>query len=188
MDIDGGDLKQLTRGNNDRFPSLSPDGRWVVYTAIINESPSLWKVSIDGGEPEQLSTALASRPWVSPDGKWIACIYHDQKDSNLKAALIPFAGGELTLVEGMAKPEFSLIRWSPDSRALTYIATQQGVSNIWSKPIDGGPATQLTNFTSDRIFRFAWSRDGKLLACEHGTVIRDVILISEGKPDKPLTP
>jgi eukaryotic-like serine/threonine-protein kinase len=183
MDLDGGDLKQLTRGNSD-FPSLSPDGRWVVYTSYTSGSPSLWKVTIDGGEPKQLSTAPASRPWVSPDGKWIACIYHGQKDGNYKVALIPFTGGELALVEGMAKPDFLLLRWSADSRALTYIATQQGVSNIWSKPIDGGPARQLTNFTADLIFRFAWSRDGKFLACERGMVINDAVLISEGKPDK----
>jgi Tol biopolymer transport system component/DNA-binding winged helix-turn-helix (wHTH) protein len=187
MDLDGGDLKQLTRDTSD-FPSLSPDGRWVVYTSYTSGGPSLWKVTIDGGEPEQLSTAPASRPWVSPDGKWIACIYRDQKDSNYKAALIPFTGGELALVEGMAKPDFLLLRWSPDSRALTYIATRQGVSNIWSKPIDGGPARQLTNFTTDRIFRFAWSRDGKFLACERGMIINDAVLISEGKPDNPLTP
>ena len=184
MDIDGGDLKQLTRDKNNYHPSLSPDGRWVVYTSLINDTQSLWKVSIDGGEPKQLSTASAFRPVVSPDGKWIACIHQDKKDGSYKAALIPFIGGELTLVDGMARPEFLLVRWSPDSRALTYIATLQGVSNIWTKPIDGGPARQLTRFTTDRIFRFAWSRDGKFLACERGMVINDAVLISEGKPDK----
>jgi eukaryotic-like serine/threonine-protein kinase len=188
MDLDGGDLKQLTRGKNDSHPSMSPDGRWVVYSSWTSGSPSVWKVSIDGGEPAQLSAASASRPWVSPDGKWIACTYRDQKDGNIKVGLLPFAGGEPALVEGMAQPEFSILRWSPDSRALTYIATQQGVSNIWSKPIDGGPARQLTNFTTDRIFRFAWSRDGKFLACERGMIINDAVLISDGRPDKPLTP
>jgi TolB protein len=183
MDIDGADLKQLTRDKNNYYPCLSPDGRWVVYTSLASENPSLWKVSIDGGEPKQLSTASAFRPVVSPDGKWIACIHRDQKDGSYKAALIPFIGGELTLVDGMARPEFFLVRWSPDSRALTYIATLQGVSNIWTKPIDGGPARQLTKFTTDRIFRFAWSRDGKFLACERGMVINDAVLISEGKPD-----
>jgi len=181
-------LKQLTRGKNDTSPSLSPDGRWVVYTSSTSGRPSLWKVSIDGGEPAQLSAASAGRPLVSPDGKWIACYYQDQKDGNFKVALLPFAGGEPALVEGMAQPDFFILNWSLDSRALTYIATQQGVSNIWSKPIDGGPARQLTNFTTDRIFRFAWSRDGKFLACERGMIINDVVLISEGKPDKPLTP
>jgi Tol biopolymer transport system component/DNA-binding winged helix-turn-helix (wHTH) protein len=188
MDLEGGDLKQLTRGKNDNFPSLSPDGRWVVYRSSTSGGPSLWKVSIDGGEPTQLSAASAARPWVSPDGKWIACFSQDLKDGNFKVALIPFVGGEPALVEGMEQPEFFSLRWSPDSRALTYIATRQGVSNIWSKPIDGGPARQLTKFTADRIFRFAWSRDGKLLACERGMIINDAVLISEGKPDKPLTP
>jgi len=184
MDLDGGDLKQLTRGKNHYSPSLSPDGRWVVYHSSTPGSPSLWKVSIDGGEPAPLSAASAIRPQVSPDGKWIACFYQDQKDGVFKAGLLPFAGGEPTLVEGMAQPEFLILRWSPDSRELTYIATRQGVSNIWSKPIDGGPAHQLTNFTSDRIFRFAWSRDGKFLACERGMDINDAVLISAVKPDK----
>jgi Tol biopolymer transport system component/DNA-binding winged helix-turn-helix (wHTH) protein len=188
MDLDGGDLKQLTRGKNDSTPTLSPDGRWVIYTSYPSGGPSLWKVSIDGGEPTQLSAASAGRPWVSPDGKWIACYYQDQKDGNFKVALMPFAGGEPTLVEGLAQPELFVIRWSPDSSALTYIATQQGVSNIWSKPIDGGPARQLTNFTTDRIFRFAWSRDGKFLACERGIVINDAVLISEGQPHNLSTP
>jgi len=187
MDLDGGALKQLTRGKNDSTPSLSPDGRWVVYTSSTSGNPSLWKVSIDGGEPTQLTAATTGRPWVSPDGKWIACFYQDPKDGNFKIALMPFAGGEPALFEGMALPELLAFRWSPDSRALTYIATQQGVSNIWSKPIDGGPARQLTNFTTDRIFRFAWSRDGKFLACERGVVINDAVLISEGNPDKLLT-
>lgn len=188
MDVDGGGLKQLTRGKSDDFPNLSPDGRWVVYSSSSGGAPALWKVSIDGGEPAQLSQARASRPVVSPDGKQIACLYRDEKGGGVKVALLPFAGGEPAIIEGMAPPDFSILRWSPDGRALTYIATQQGVSNIWSKPIDGGPARQLTDFTADRIFRFAWSRDGKFLACERGMVINDAVLISDGKFDKLPTP
>jgi Tol biopolymer transport system component/DNA-binding winged helix-turn-helix (wHTH) protein len=184
MEIDGGGLKQLTRGQSDNFPSLSPDGRWVVYSSYSGDGPALWKVSIDGGEPTQLSPTLANRPVVSPDGKWVSCFCKDENDGRYKAALIPFEGGKPIFIEGMGQLDFHILRWSPDSRALTYIATRQGVSNIWSKPIDGGPARQLTEFTSDRIFRFAWSRDGKFMACERGMVINDAVLISDGKPDK----
>lgn len=183
MEIDGGAQKQLTRGKFNHHPSLSPDGRWVVYSSLSGSGTTLWKVSIEGGEPAQLSPALAARPLVSPDGKWISCFYKDEKDGRFKVALIPFAGGNPTFVEGMEQPDFQILRWSPDSGALTYIATRQGVSNIWSKPIDGGPSRQLTSFTSDRIFRFAWSRDGKLLACERGKVINDAVLISEDKSE-----
>ncbi|HMY76850.1 MAG TPA: hypothetical protein PLQ88_33835, partial [Blastocatellia bacterium] len=84
---------------------------------------------------------------------------------------------------GMTPPEFNLFRWSPDGRALTYIVKRQGISNLWSKPIDGGEPKQLTNFTSDQIYRFAWSRDGKFLACERGMTINDVVMIRSGKTE-----
>jgi Tol biopolymer transport system component/DNA-binding winged helix-turn-helix (wHTH) protein len=181
MDADGGGLKQLTRGKGDSYPSLSPDGRWVVYSSSSGGEPSIWKVSIDGGEPSQLSPDVAARPVASPDGKWIACFYQDKKDALFKIALFPFAGGPPTIIDETAQPDWYILRWSPDSHAINYIVTRQGVSNIWSKPIDGGPARQLTNFTTDRIFRFAWSRDRKFLACERGMIINDAVLISGGK-------
>ena len=65
MDIDGGNLKQLTRGGDQ--PSVSPDGRWVVY----HIGGRLWKISIDGGEPAQLNAvndALYFAPAHSPNG------------------------------------------------------------------------------------------------------------------------
>ncbi|MGH9800955.1 MAG: DPP IV N-terminal domain-containing protein [Blastocatellia bacterium] len=183
MDAGGSNPKQLTRGLGDALPSLSPDDRWVVYSSVTSGKLALWKVSIDGGEPVQLSQKLMTRPVVSPDGKRIACFYQDEKDNRGKIALLPFDGGEPVVVEKMGLPEFSILRWSPDGRALTYIATNNGASNIWSKPIDGGEARRLTNFTSDQIFRFAWSRDGKSLACERGIVINDVVLITSIKPE-----
>jgi hypothetical protein len=36
----------------------------------------------------------------------------------------------------------------------------------------------LTNFTSDQIFGFGWSTDGKRLAIARGTVTNDVVLVS----------
>jgi Tol biopolymer transport system component/DNA-binding winged helix-turn-helix (wHTH) protein len=183
MDADGGALKQLTRGKADSSPSLSPDGRWVVYSSSSGGESAIWKVSIDGGEPAQLSPDVAARPEVSPDGKWIACFYLDKKDAVFKVALFPFTGGPPAIIEDIAQPDWYILHWSPDSRAINYIATRQGVSNIWSKPIDGGRPRQLTNFTTDRIFRFAWARNGTTLACERGMIINDAILISDGKPD-----
>jgi hypothetical protein len=39
----------------------------------------------------------------------------------------------------------------------------------------------LTDFKSDRIFSFDWSRDGKQLAIAHGAEVSDVVLISDFK-------
>nr|MDQ3010732.1 hypothetical protein [Acidobacteriota bacterium] len=188
MDADGGNPKQLTHGKGDSYPVVMPDGRWVVYSSLSNSKPTLWKVPIDGGEPVQLAEWVGipiTHPAVSPDGKLLACQYQDEKDGKLKVAVVPFDGGELKPIENlplnMPQPEFGLFRWSPDGRSLTYIVTRQGVSNLWSKSIDGSEPKQLTDFTADQIFRFAWSRDGTALACERGVTINEVVLLRSGK-------
>jgi Tol biopolymer transport system component len=56
-----------------------------------------------------------------------------------------------------------------------------GVSNIWIQPLDDSPARQLTDFKSDRIFSFDWSRDGKWLALSRGPEERDVVMMSDFK-------
>jgi Tol biopolymer transport system component len=70
------------------------------------------------------------------------------------------------------------MRWAPDGKALDYILTRGGASNIWRQALAGGPPKQITNFQSDLIFDFAWSRDGKQLALARGSTSSDVILIS----------
>ena len=82
---------------------------------------------------------------------------------------------DLPLPAGTNTPR---VRWLPDGRAFTYISTRGGVSNIWLQPVDGGQPTQLTDFKTDFIFSFDWSRDGKQLALSRGTEDRDVILIN----------
>jgi hypothetical protein len=66
-----------------------------------------------------------------------------------------------------------VIRWTPDSRALTYIDTQAGVSNICGQLLDGGAPEQLTDFKSELIFWYDWSREGRQLF--HGAFQRTVI-------------
>jgi Tol biopolymer transport system component len=70
------------------------------------------------------------------------------------------------------------VRWAPDGQALDYSLTRSGATNIWRQALAGGPPKQITNFKSDLIFSFAWSRDGKQLALARGSTSSDVILIS----------
>ena len=71
------------------------------------------------------------------------------------------------------------IRWTASGNALTYVRTKSGVSNLWSQPIDGGPAKQITNFSSGLIWRHAWSRDGKYLALARGNFSIDAVLLTD---------
>ncbi|MBA2338955.1 MAG: hypothetical protein H0V88_01045 [Pyrinomonadaceae bacterium] len=75
----------------------------------------------------------------------------------------------------------SLFRWSPDSRAVVYVDTRGDVSNLWRLPLDGGAPAQITDFKSDHINFFAYSRDGKQLALSRRNQTRDALMISEEK-------
>ncbi|MCI0662673.1 MAG: winged helix-turn-helix domain-containing protein [Acidobacteria bacterium] len=181
MDADGNNPIQLTRGKIDDNPSLSPDGRWVVYSSYDDSGKqTLWNVSIDGGEPKQLTHHTTLFPSVSPDGKLIACEIRDEKINRMFAAIFPFEGGEpIKVFDQMPAPAWGLLRWTPDGRALTYIVTKDGVSNIWLQPVDGGRPKQLTHFNEDQIFRLAWSHDGKNLAYDRGVTIKNIIHLSD---------
>lgn len=184
MDPDGGNLKRLTEGPGDILPQSSPDGRWVVFWSNRSGALRVWKVSIDGGVPVQLTDRVMYNPTVSPDGSQIACLYPETQPNALisKIAIIPFAGGDpikvLDLPQSYRQTNAGL-RWTPDGRALTYVDTTDGVSNIWSLPLDGAKPVQLTNFKTDQIFWFNFSRDGKQLVLSRGTQTSDVILIRD---------
>ena len=172
MEINGNNPKELTVGGSGWQPDCSPDSQWVIYrTGFGNHT--LWKVSIDGGEPVQVNDKASSRPAISPDGKWIACAYFGPE--GIKTAVYPFAGGEPVRILDVSSPGF-YVRWTPDGLALAHI-DRQTQRNIVSQPVDGGPPKPLTDFQADRIFRFAWSRDGKQLALVRGNVTSDVVLI-----------
>ena len=178
MDIDGANPRQLTNGNLDYSSSFSPDGQWVVYVHEDFSRPTLWRVSVDGGNPVQLTSKEAGSPAFSPDGKLIACSY-----GNGKVAIISFEGGEPLKVFDIPTP-FIIepgFQWTSDGLALTYIDTRGGVSNVWSKPLDGRPAKQVTDFRSEEIFSFAWSREGKQLALARGIETGDVVLMSDSR-------
>jgi Tol biopolymer transport system component len=186
MDIDGGNPKQLTHETGAPTFSISPDGRWVIYNLFLG---GIFKVSIDGGPPIELVAKGNLRyPQVSPDGKLLAYAFDDDQTKRPKIAVIEFDGGapvktfDLPVTTGTSFYESGFqhgFHWSPDGQALIYINTLTGVSNLWRQPLDGGAAKQITNFKSDLIYNFAYSRDGRMLAFSRGSHTRDAVLISE---------
>ncbi|HJZ67989.1 MAG TPA: hypothetical protein VKF81_07705, partial [Blastocatellia bacterium] len=182
MDLDGGNPKQLTSEIVFLLCPLdfSSDGRWIMVAPL--NAYAIFKVSVDGSETVQLTEGQIYGPQVSPDGKLMACRYRQSLLARYQLAILPFEGGKPIKVFDVARTaRLRMWRWAPDGRAVHYIDTRGGVSNIWSQPVDGGPPKQLTNFKSDLIFWFDWSRDGKQLVLSRGTVTSDVVLISESK-------
>jgi Tol biopolymer transport system component len=180
MDLDGSNLKQLTSGTRDQNPGFSADGQWLFYTANESEKQRLRRVSIEGGESVQITDYSAAGPFISPDGKQIACGYIDEVKKRWSLAIIPLEGGP-PIQTFEISPLQSRYQWSSDGRALLYTLTRDGVTNIWSQPLDRSAPKQITAFKSDQIFRFSWSNDGKQLVLARGSVSSDVVLITDLK-------
>jgi Tol biopolymer transport system component len=176
MDADGGNPRQLTNGANEQSPSCTPDGAWVVYTESEGGIQSIWKVPIDGGASVRLTEPSTSSGVVSPDGRLLACDYilKGAEAPKWVVATLPIEGG--TPKELFTPLFLQRVHWAPDGRAILYVETKAGVSNIWSHPLDGTPPKRLTDFKSEEIFDFDWSRNGNLV-CSRGLVLSDAVLI-----------
>jgi Tol biopolymer transport system component/tRNA A-37 threonylcarbamoyl transferase component Bud32 len=178
MDVDGNNARQLTNGRLETPPlECSPDGKWVFYPGGAPDW-GIWKVPVEGGDPVRLNSALvAVFSAVSPDSKMLAYSYYD-------ASATPAFGVAIMSLEGNI-PEKHLdipagrLRWAADGKSLVYIRAEGGVSNLWSQPISGGPAKQITHYNGLQIWDFDLSRDGKRLVMDRGASRGDIVMIRD---------
>jgi serine/threonine protein kinase len=184
---DGTDPTPLTDGPDDSFPTVSPDNRWVVYSSRASDRKMLWQVPVEGGRPEQLTKYLSNWPTISPDGKYIACLYRDDPGTSpVQLAVIPRDGGQplhtYPLPPGIAQPPDLIapgFHWSRDGLSVLYVNTAGGASNVWAQPALGGKPKQLTSFTADRIFWFDISHTDNSLAYARGQYTHEAVLITD---------
>ena len=174
---DGSDPVQLTFTDGNFYPSSSPDNQWVVFDNQTDTKMSVWKVPLQGGEPVKICDGYRM-PVFSPDSQLIACRFDEDSDT-YDVAIFPAHGGPPLRHFKVPKQEWQLVRWFGDSRHVTYVRNDNGYSNIFSYDLDTGAENQLTNFNSDLIYAYAWSPDNKQLACQRGTRISNVTIITE---------
>jgi TolB protein len=168
MDSDGGDVVQLTSDGNSYQPFISPDNRYVYFKSFGDNS-GLWRVPIDGGQPDRLTDWEVSYFSLSPDGKKIAGAVGS------KLAIFSADGG---LPEKQFDlPRFGTLsgntRWSPDGKTIAYRDRTYG---YWLQPVEGGAPERMKGLPREKFYNFAWSKDGKFFAFIRGQEIRDVVL------------
>jgi len=183
LDQTTGEQNQLTQGTElDSQPECSRDGQWVLFKSWRQGKATFWRVPVVGGTPEQVSDKYSQWAAISPDGKLVALRYFDDQSNTNKVAVVPFAGGEpLANLEVSTSFRDVGLGWTADSRSIVYADTRENADNIWSLPIEGGTARQLTHFNTGLIFAFQVSRDGKQIALSRGTQTDDVILLRDSQ-------
>jgi len=189
VNADGTHAKQLTDGKDDQLPICSRDGKSFYY--MDNVTNRIMKVPIDGGTPEIVKATALSNGFMaggtgfSPDGKWLPEIETvadpaTQLVGHRIALLDVAANSEKPAKYLSARPDiFGFVAVTPDGKSVAYIVRENGVSNIWSQPIDGAKGHFLTNFNSDQITTFQFSPDGKYLAVGRSRVVSDVVLLRD---------
>ncbi|PWT80090.1 MAG: hypothetical protein C5B57_12760 [Blastocatellia bacterium] len=173
VDGEGGHPVELVPGPA-FSPVISPDDKYVLYVSPRNGVQSPWMVSIDGGEQIEIVNTFAGLATiqVSPDGKSFFFGTIDPRNQNRESLVVcdfPKCTSRRKVTVPLRRPE-----WTSDGRGVAYVDLQG--SNIWIQSLDGGPPSQLTQFSDGMVFDFAWSRDGKRLAVLRGTVSNDVVL------------
>ena len=184
VNSDGSNARQLTTTGLNRVPSFSADGQWVYHLHESEGKNHLFKRSIAGGEPVQVSELqlLTRADSVSHRGDRMVVWYFDEKTLRWQFGILSLENGKLLQTPELSRPgtlspgDMPLPAWAPADDALLFPETHNGVSNLWKLPLDGGPRTQLTHFTSDIIWSFAVAPDGTLFI-GRGTVESDAILI-----------
>lgn len=177
IDADGANPKQLTFGGSGYHPAPSGDGKWLYYKSYHRGRGELWRTTMDGGEPELINENEPYYPVFSPDGKYLAAglrtdkvrlaILSAETDQVIKQFELPPTG---TLTIGF--------RWSPDSGSIVFRDKNYG---YWRQPTDGGEAFRVEGLPKEKLYNFAFSKDGEQFAFVRGQEQRDVVIFQRSR-------
>ena len=188
---DGSSLAKVTDGKRDLRAICSPDQKWVYY--YDQAAGRISRVPLDGsGKAETVPGSVVPHSFVaggglglSGDGKVLAYLVEvvdpATQNGKEKVALLEVGSPEPRLLDADVRVTRGGVQFTPDGKGVAYPIHENGVDNIWIQPLDGSPGRQITNFTSEQITSFHWSRDGKSLGVLRNHSESDVVLLQESK-------
>ena len=118
---------------------------------------------------------MASSDSVSPDGRYAAS-FTLEIEGRFLIGMIPIDGAPPT--RGFEIFNIPVMTsWTAGGDALTFLESRKGPQTLWNQPLDGSEPKMLLDLHGERVFNFAWSRDGRL-AVSHGPAPTDVVLMT----------
>ena len=186
----GGEPKQLTKnaGEWNSRPSLTPDGKTIVFASKRSGREQIWRMDADGGNPRQLTDELwAGEPSLSPEGAEVYFKIDDGERAYI--AKIPLAGGAPVRVSKTPHNSVGGPSPSPDGKFIFCQFYDRDSSQPWKSGIlDAGTGELIRVFDSFIGGTVVWTPDSK-------TIIYNIrhdanlwrISLEENSPPQPLT-
>ena len=169
VNANGGDAKRLTSHDGlELFPKISPDGKWIAFSAEYSGSRQIWVMPSEGGTARQL-TYYNSYGVMPPRGGYDNVVLDwtpDSKQIMIRANRTPFGerNGKYFLVSldgGLEKPlpiiNGGFAALSSDGQQVCFTPVDREF-RTW-KRYKGGRATELWTYnlkdnTSEQITHF----------------------------------
>lgn len=188
--------KQLTSGSTDNLgPVYSPDAKWVAFssnrtgTTMLDANSSnnsdIFIVSVDGGEPRQLTTNAGpdNQPRFSPDGQWIAYASSDLHNSwadQMDLKVMPAQGGTPRNLTSGLDYSIANIEWSADGKSIYFAAAEGLTTKLYKVALAGGAPTQVPFGDEFVLTGFSTSADGSQWLVTGGTLAETGIVYLTG--------
>ena len=153
MDADGKNRKQLTTSQNpDFWPSVSVDGRYIVFTSERGRDRKTWMMDTDGNNPRELF--VGNNPQGA--GDWI--VY----GGNAGLSRAPVNGGEHVQIDSRGQQRMRSCVVSPDAKRIACQTDNLGEpAKLAVFEIDGTAPAQIFNVKLELPGRIRWARDGR---------------------------
>ena len=183
IDAATGEATRLTTGTyNHAHPVVSPDGRWVAFTADRNVDrekrrpfgSELCLMSTRGGHIERLTPGVmsAGKPCWSPDGSALAVSVTDmsQRHQAYLERIERYSGKRTRLTDDTVNPQTGFFPiagpptmvWHDDQ--ITFAGDARGRSGVYRVRSDGSEPVEAVRSEAELINGFDVSADGQSIA------------------------